>query len=146
MRLRRLTIVPGLAACVAAAGLAIPPDALSSASAKSVAITACKSVVRKSVYKCLGPYTLGIPASAPKVAFHVVTMGSWGPATVTFNILDVASRQPLVNPVSVNPGRAYKTGFLWWFGLNGPFPKTTIVITTTVGGKMVGAGQIFRFV
>ncbi len=146
MRLRRLTIVAGLAGFGVLAGLARSPAASSSTSARSVAITACKSVVRKPVWTCVGPYTLGIPASAPKVAFHVNTSGFWGAGTVTFNILDAQSRQPLITPASVTIPHAYKTGFLWWFGLNGPFPKTTILITTTVGGKMVGAGQIFRFV
>ncbi len=146
--LRRLTVVLALASCGTLAGLAGPRDALSASSARSVVITACKSAVKQpsGYWNCVGPFGLGIPASSPKVQFFVDTKGSWAPGTVTFNILDGKARQPLTTPVTLHLPRTFKTGFHWFFSLNGSFPKATIVITTTVGGQTIGTGQFFRFV
>lgn len=145
MSMRRLGTLCALLA--ASAALAVPAAAVESAAPQSVSITACKGKIDKpGNYKCVGPFSLGIPSKIPVVYFYVATRGNWPRGgTFSVDILD-ASKQPLINPASVKLPQAYPTGFVWFFWLNGPFPKQTIYLQPKLNGKAVGSPLLFRFV
>lgn len=149
-----MTAVCTLAAAVA---LAVPAfgSAAPQASPGTVKITACRSVVKVRskggagfYYRCVGAFSLGIPASIKRVNFYVDANGGGfvGGRTFGVSILDAASRQPLISPLTLRLGSYANGGFTWHFWLNGPFPKISIVLQPTLDGKPIGVGQIFRFV
>jgi hypothetical protein len=133
-----------LTAVVLAAAVAAPAAAVDAAATPTIHYTACKGAVQKAPYRCVGPFSLGIPASLPRVYFFLNGAGLFKKGVLETDILD-ASKQPLTPPVTVKIPMDLK-GLVWFFSLPGPFPKQTIYLQAKVNGQPVGPPQLFRFV
>jgi hypothetical protein len=143
-RLVLLTVV-----CALGVGSGLAATAGSAPLAPTVSLVACQNIVKVPLqsggfyFKCVGPYTLGIPHTVKKVGFLLGNKGFAKGSSMTMNLLDAASGRPVAKPLVLGPIQ-FDPG-LWNITFFGPFPRFTMKITITYQGKTLPQQFLFRF-
>ena len=137
------------AAALATSGGVLGAGGSTRAGTPQISIVACHDVVKAPLsggsfyWKCMGPFSLGIPHTTTKMAFLVENRGLPKNGSFTLNFVDNKSGAPLTSPIKFGPTK-FDPG-LWRLGFTGPFPVMTLRIEASVNGKTLPGTSLFRF-
>lgn len=93
-------------------------------------------------FKCSGPYTLGIPHTVKSFQFLLATKGFAKGSTITMNLLDATTGQPVSRPLMLGPVQFDPA--TWKITFFGPFPVFTLKVQFLYNGKPLPKTYLFR--
>lgn len=146
--IKRLVLLTVVCALAVGSGFAQASPNVTQAT-PSASMVACRNVVKVPLqsggfyFKCVGPYTLGIPHTVKSVQFLLGNKGMAKGSTMTLNLLDARTNQPVARPLTLGPIQ-FDPG-LWKITFFGPFPVFTLKVQIVYQGRPLAQTFLFRF-